>query len=431
MANILIIGIIFLGSLFVFYGLGMPVGMAMVLASVVGWLAFGTVEPTLISNQLFFGLDSFTLLAVPFYVYLGRLMNSVGITARIFRFASSLVGQFRGGIAYVNVIASMFFAGMSGLATADVAGLGRIEYTAMKEYGYDKKTALGVTGMSSLIGPIIPPSVPVIVYALLAEESIGDLFLAGIVPGIMLGLALMIFIFIMAFRKGYEPVQEFEVGEVADSLKEAFFPLLTPFIIIGGILGGWFTPTEAGAVAVVYTIILGFVINEDFTVRVLLRETRDSMIETTALTFLLAAASLYGLVALQLGIPGLLIEAIVGYSTDPTTVLLLMVGLFLIVGTFMGCVAAITVLTPILIPVVSAVGIDPIHFGIVMIVTLLFGTLTPPFGTILFVLEKVTDAKLETIMKAVVPYYIPMLLVLILIIFFPEIILFVPESFAG
>jgi tripartite ATP-independent transporter DctM subunit len=325
----------------------------------------------------------------------------------------------------------MFFAGMSGLATADVAGLGRIEYTAMRDHGYDKSTALGITGMSSLIGPIIPPSVPIIIYALLAEESIGDLFLAGIVPGILLGLALMVFVFGMSYVRGFEAGDPFELREAWASFKGAFLALVTPFLIIGGILLGFFTATEAGAIAVVYSILIGMFVYKEITLKGLLREARDSMIETCALTFLLAAAAFYGLVALQLRIPIVLTESVLGVSSDPQTVILVLVGLFLVVGTFMGATAAITILTPILIPLVRTVGIDPVHFGIVMVLTLLLGTLTPPFGTILFVLEKVTDAKLEEVMKAVVPYYIPMVVVILLVIFFPDLALYVPRQLLG
>ncbi|WP_248895779.1 TRAP transporter large permease [Haloplanus halobius] len=431
MNEILLITAVFLGGLFLLYGLGVPVGFAMVIAGIFSWIAFDSVNYAVISNQMLFGLDSFPLLAIPFYVFLGRLMNSMGMTKRIFRFASALVGQFRGGIAYINIVASMFFAGMSGLATADVAGLGRIEYTAMRDYGYDKSTAIGVTGMSSLIGPIIPPSVPIIIYALLAEESIGSLFLAGVVPGILLGLCLMLFVFILSYFRGFEAGEPFELREAWESFKGAFLALITPLLIIGGILLGYFTATEAGAIAVVYTVLVGMFVYQEITVRSLLREARDSMIETCALTFLLAAATFYGLVALQLRIPIVLTESILGVSSDPLIVMFLLVGLFLLVGTFMGATAAITILTPILIGLVETVGIDTVHFGIVMVLTLLLGTLTPPFGTILFVLEKVTDAELEEIMKAVVPFYIPMVVVILLIIFFPEIATFLPRQLLG
>lgn len=430
MSELLIIGLVFLGSLFALYILGVPVGIAMVLSSIFSWFIFSSVKLSIVTNQLVFGLDSFPYMAIPFYVFLGRLMNVIGITERIFRFATSIVGQFRGGIAYVNIVASMFFAGMSGLATADVAGLGRVEYTAMREYGYDKATAIGVTGSSSLVGPILPPSVQIIVFGLLAGASIGDLFLAGILPGVLFGIFLMMFVFIIVHIKGYDNTTTFELGEMVSSFKQAILPLLIPFLIIGGILTGQFTATEAGAVAVVYTIILG-VIYQEVTPNSLYREARDSMIETAALTFLLATASLYGLVAIQLRIPQILTEGILGITTEPTFVLLLMVGLFLIVGTFMGATAAIAVLTPILLPLVVEMNIDIVHFGIVMLLSLLLGALTPPFGTILFVLEKVTDATLEEIMKAVVPYYVPMLLLILLVVFFPGIATYLPRVLLG
>lgn len=429
MVSGLLLGVVFIGTVLVLYALGVPVAIAMGATSVlimVSSLGQG-LNYEIIANQLLFGLNSFTVLAVPFYLLLGRLMNRIGLTDRIFRFANSLVGQFRGGIAHVNIVASMIFSGMSGLAVADAAGLGRVEYQAMREQGYDKDISLGVTGASSIIGPIIPPSVVMIIYGVLADQSIGDLFLAGIVPGILLGLSLMGFVLVVSYRRGYQADTEFEIPEVWASFKGAVAPLLIPVLIIGGILSGVFTATEAGAMGILYVILIGVYYGE-LTPTALLEETRDSMVETFALMFILGAASLYGLIALQLRLPIIIAEELSAIAGGPTMILLILVVLLLVVGTFLETMAAITILVPLLTPVLDIAGIDLIHFGVVMVLTLMLGLLTPPFGVILFVLEKVTDASLEEVVRAVIPYYIPILLVLLLLVFVPDLALFVPSN---
>ncbi|ELY98371.1 TRAP transporter large permease [Natrialba aegyptia] len=433
MSELLVIGTLFLGMLLVMYALGVPVGIAMGATCVLVMLSpFGRgLNYGLISQQLLYGLNSFTLLAIPFYLLLGRLMNRIGMTQRIFDLANSMVGQFRGGIAHVNIVASMIFSGMSGLAVADAAGLGRVEYAAMRDQGYEKDISLGVTGSSAIIGPIIPPSVPIIIYAVLAEESIGQLFLGGIIPGILIGVFLMALVFLFVYLREYETEDSFDLADFWKSLKEAVFPLFAPLLIIGGILSGTFTATEAGAIAVVYTILLGMFVYRDLTLEGLFEELQYGMVETFSLTFIIGVASLYGLVALQLRLPILMADSITNFSTDPTVVMLLLVGLLLVVGTFMETIAAITILVPIFMPILDITGIDPLHFGIVMILTLMLGLLTPPFGVILFVLEKVTDATLEEAMKAVLPYYVPILLVLLLTIFIPEIVTYPVTTLMG
>ncbi len=353
------------------------------------------------------------------------------MTQRIFDLANSMVGQFRGGIAHVNIIASMIFSGMSGLAVADAAGLGRVEYAAMRDQGYEKDISLGVTGSSAIIGPIIPPSVPIIIYAVLAGESIGQLFMGGVVPGILIGLFLMVLVFVFVYLRGYETEDSFSLARFWSCLKSAVFPLLAPVLIVGGIVTGLFTATEAGAIAVVYTVLLGAFIYNELTLGELLEELQYSMVETFSLTFIVGIASMYGLVALQLRLPILMADQITGFSSDPTVVMLLLVGVLLIVGTFMETIAAITILVPIFLPILDIANIDPIHFGIVMILTLMLGLLTPPFGVILFVLEKVTDASLEEVMRAIVPYYVPILLALLFTILFPEIVMYPATELMG
>jgi len=433
MNELLITGVLFLGSLFVMYALGVPVGIAMGATCLVVMISpIGPgINYDIIAQQLLYGLNSFTLLAIPFYLLLGRLMNRIGMTQRIFDLANSLVGQFRGGIAHVNIVASMIFSGMSGLAVADAAGLGRVEYTAMRDQGYEKDISLGVTGSSSIIGPIIPPSVPIIMYAVLAEQSIGQLFLGGIIPGILIGVFLMMLVFVFVYLRGYSSEDSFDIMECWQSLKDAIFPLFAPILIIGGVVTGTFTATEAGAIAVVYTILLGMFVYNELTLRGLFEELQYGMVETFSLTFIVGVASLYGLVALQLRLPILMAESITSFTGNPTVVILLLVGLLLVVGTFMETIAAITILVPIFMPILGSTGIDPLHFGIVMILTLMLGLLTPPFGVILFVLEKVTDASLEEVMKAMLPYYVPILVVLLITIFVPEIVTYPATELTG
>lgn len=420
---------LFLGLLLVLYGIGTPVAIAMLGTSIVIMVLPGGIDfqSTVINSRLFNGINSFGMLAFPFYVLLGRLMNKSGFTEDLFDFAGALVSQFRGGIVYVNIIASIIFSGMSGLALADASGLGRIEYAVMRDNGYEKDISLGVTGSSSMIGPIIPPSVPIILYAILAEQSIGKLFLGGILPGLLMGLLLMAFVTIIIWRRGYERGDPFSLDRALETFKQSVLAMFIPVLIIGGIIGGLFTATEAGAIAVVYVTVLSGIFG-DLDLGDFLDEATNSMVETFSLTFIIAAATVYGLVALQLRLPMLLTEWITSLSTDPTIVMFLLCGMFLVIGTFMSATASITILTPLLIPVIEGVGIDPIHFGIVMIFTLMIGILTPPFGAILFVLEKVTDATLEEVMRSIVPYYIPMLLALILLVLFPDIVTYIPNN---
>lgn len=424
MSELLILSLLLLGTLLGLYALGVPVAIAMGATVIVVMLSpYGNgINYGVISQQLLYGLNSFTILAIPFYLFLGRLMNRIGMTQRIFDFANSMVGQFRGGIAHVNIVASMIFSGMSGLAVADASGLGRVEYAAMRDHGYEKDISLGVTGASAIIGPIIPPSVPIIIYAVLAGESIGQLFIGGIVPGILIGLFLMALVFVFVYRRGYETGESFTLSSFWQNFKKAFFALVAPILIVGGILIGLFTATEAGAIAVVYTVFLGMFIYNELTLDGLIKELQYSMVETFSLTFIVGIASLYGLVALQVQLPILMANRITAFSTNPTVVMLLLVGILLIVGTFMETIAAITILVPIFLPILEIANIDPLHFGIVMILTLMLGLLTPPFGVILFVLEKVTDATLEEAIRAIIPYYIPILIALLLTIFVPEIV---------
>lgn len=430
MNEVILLTFLFLGVLLLLYAMGVPVAIAMAATSIVIMLSpFGRgLNYSLISTQLVYSLNSFTLLALPFYILLGRIMSRIGLTEVIFDFANALFAQFRGGLAYVNVTASMIFSGMSGLALADAAGLGRIEYESMRDRGYDKELAIGITGSSTVIGPIIPPSVTLIVYGVLAGVSIGDLFIAGVIPGLLLGGTLMAFTFLIIRKNDYDLREEFDLSKAISTFKLAILPLLLPVLIIGGILSGVFTATEAGAFAVAYALLLG-IFYGDMSLDGLYEEIQASAIETFSLLFLLGAASLYGLVALQLQLPMMLADLITSITSNPIGIMLLIILLLLFVGMFMETLAAITILVPILVPILENVGIDLVQFGIIMVLTLMIGLLTPPFGVILFVLEKVTDANLEEITKAVAPFYVPILFVILLLVFFPVLTTWLPGAF--
>ncbi|WP_323174324.1 TRAP transporter large permease [Natrialba sp. PRR66] len=428
--ELLLIALIFLGGLLLLYALGMPVAVAIGSACVLIMLSpFGPpLNYGLMSNQLMHGLNSFTLLAVPFYLMLGRLMNRTDMTSEVFDFANAIFGRVRGGIAQVNIGASVIFSGMSGLAVADAAGLGRVEYNAMRDQGYDKKTAIGVTGASSIIGPIIPPSVPIILYGVLAEQSIGALFVAGIVPGLLLAIVLSVFTYLVVRWKGYGKGDPVGIRTIGQEFVNALPALVIPVFIVGGILLGVFTATEAGAVAVIYAIGLGFY-QGTLTGEILLEEFRDGMVETFSILFIISLAMLYGLVALQLRIPMLLADAITGFTTSPTVAILIFVPLFMLIGTFMSITATIMIMVPILMPIIETLGINPIHFGIVMILSLMTGVVTPPLGSVLFVLEKVTDASLETVMRAMVLFYIPLVIVILIVALVPEVSIYLPNNY--
>lgn len=422
--------LLFLGSLLVFAFLGIPVGFAIGITSILVMLSpFGPSLDTLsLATSLFRGMNSFVFLAFPFYLLLGRIMNGIGMTNVIFDFANAIIGHIHGGLAYVNVVASIIFAGMSGLAVADVAGLGRIEYKAMTDYGYEREFSLGLTGSSSIIGPIMPPSVQMIVFAVLAGQSIGEMFLAGVVPAIIVGGCLCGYVFYKTYGdERYKTGTHFDAGDVWETGVAAIPAIAIPVFIVSGILSGMFTATEAGAISVIYALALGMFYYDELTFSDIYQEARDAMVETFALTFILANAAIYGFVALQLRLPVIISEAILGFTSNQMLILLLMAFAFILIGTFMEKISAISLLVPILIPAIQPLGIDPVHFGVVMVVTLMLGAITPPVGASIYALERVTDASLEEVLRGVLPFYVPILIACLIVTLFPDLSLALPR----
>ncbi len=411
---------------FVLLVLGVPIAIALAFSSLVFILLSGQVPDLVVIHRMVNGVDSFPLLAVPFFILAGNLMNTAGITNRIFDFAKACVGWMRGGLGHVNVGASVVFAGMSGAAVADAGGLGTIEIKAMRDAGYDADFAVGVTAASSTIGPIIPPSLPMVIYGVVASASIGQLFAAGFIPGLLMAAALMVMVAWYARRRNYPRDARFAWGLLLGSLRRAFLSLLTPVIIVGGILGGVFTPTEAAIAASAYALLLGLVVYRTLTIRRLLRVSFDT-IETTAIVmFIVAAASIFAWILTSNRVTELFADLILQVTENPILILLMINIILLIVGCFMETIAAITILVPVLLPIVVKLGIDPVHFGVVMVLNLMIGLLTPPVGMVIYVLSRVSGVPFERCVASTVPFLVPLVAVLLLITFVPGISMFLP-----
>jgi len=404
--------------------IGSPVAYAIGLFVTLVFFLITGVPLKVVPQMMISAVNSFPLMAIPFFMLAGALMNTAGITRRLFEFANCLVGHITGGLGHVNVVASMLFAGMSGSAVADAGGLGTVEIEAMTQYGYDRDFSAGITAASATIGPVIPPSIIFIIYGVLAEVSIGALFLAGFIPGVLMGLSLMGRIYLIARKKNYPVSPRPPFRHVVTSFKRAFFPLLTPVIIIGGILVGAFTPTEAAVVAVVYALFLGTLVYRELTLRSIWETIHKVGIQTAAIMIITATATVLGWLLTRSRIPQLIAEGILSVTDNPYLILLFLNILLLINGCLMEVIAALVILTPILVPMVKMVGIDPVHFGVVMTLNLMIGLLTPPLGMGLYTVQKVAGISFERIAKAAFPFLLPLIIVLFLVTYVPDISLF-------
>jgi tripartite ATP-independent transporter DctM subunit len=418
------------GGWFALMVAGMPVGFTLIVSALVYMLWQGT-GLNFAGQRMVAGLNSFPLLAVPFFILTAQLMNLSGVTERMFDFAKALVGHVRGGLGHVNILASVLFSGMSGSAIADAAGLGQLEIKAMRDAGYDEQFSGCITASSAIIGPLIPPSIPLVVYGVIANTSIGGLFLGGIVPGLLCALSLMVIVYIMAGRRNYPTERRASLRRVGVTFLRALLPLLTPIIIIGGIFAGIFSPTEAAVVAASYALFLGAVVYREITFAKLVIVLRETVNHTAAVGLLIMGVSLFGYVIARGQVPQHVADIFLAWSSDPLSFLILVNVMLLVLGTFIEALAILLLVVPVLVPVAVQYGIDPVHFGIVVVFNLMIGILTPPMGVALFVVSKVANIPFAVLARGIVPFLIPLIVVLVLITAFPQLVTFIPDHMLG
>ncbi len=395
------------------------------------FLLLSGIPGIVIPQKVAMAANSFPLLAAPLFILMGNLMNTSGISYRIFDFAKAVVGWMRGGLCHANIVGSLIFAGMSGSAVADAAGMGAVEIEAMKREGYDGATAGAVTAASATIGPIIPPSLPMIVYGVAAETSIGALFVAGIIPGLLMTVALMVMVRHIAIRDNL-PRHPFEgVRALLVAFRRAFWALMAPVVLFGGLLSGIFTPTEAAAVAVIYALILGLFVYREIKVADLPKLILDTVETTGVVMALVMTASLLGYCISVSRLPQVFGSTLTSLTTNPLVYLLIVNVLLLVVGFFMEALAAMLVLIPILVPPALLLGIDPVQFGIVFVLNLMIGTITPPVGVVLYVTAKVANVPFEAIVRATTPFLIPLVAVLAMITLWPPLTTWLPSVLLG
>lgn len=409
--------------------LGVPIGFTIGLAGITG-LYLASTDLTMLSMapvQYFSGLDMFTLMAMPFFILAGEIMNKAGITQRLVQFANILVGHLRGGLAHANILASVFFAGMTGAAVSDTAAIGTMLIPAMVKDGYDLDFSAAVTASSSIIGPTIPPSNMMVIYGSLMNVSIAGLFAAGFLPGLLLAFFLMVLSGIISAKRGYPKSKRSTIRQMVIGLKDAIIPLLMPIIILGGILSGIFTPTEAAAVAVAYAVVIGFFVLK--TLRI--RDLPEMLVKTAKITgvvfLIIGTASILSWVLSYTQVPQSIAAFMLSVTDEPKLILLMILVLMLIVGLFMDIAAALIILGPILHPIAMSMGFEPIHFGIIMVLSLNIALMTPPVGACLFVACSISGLKLSELSKAIFPFIIVEIVVLFIVAYVPAISLAFPK----
>jgi tripartite ATP-independent transporter DctM subunit len=418
------------GVFFLLVALSVPIGVSLGAAALV-YLFVNQEAIISLAQRAVIGTNSFLLVAVPFFVLAGNLMNTGGITRRLFRFASALVGRLPGGLGHANVVANVIMAGMSGSAVADAAGLGTVQIPAMKEAGYDEDFSTGLTVAAATIGPIIPPSINMVVYAFLAEVSIGRMFLGGFVPGVFMAVSLMAMVYVYAVRRRYPKGPRMGIREIATASLEAVPALLTPVLLLGGMFIGVFTPTEAAVVASVYALLLGWLWYRSIDLRGFYAACVGSLRITATTMFIMAMASVFAWALAREQIPQAAAGFVFSITENKVLVLLMVNIVLLIAGCVLDAVSALIILMPILLPIQKQLGVDPIHYGVMVVFNITLGNITPPVGMCLYVGSAVAQISLDRVVRATLPFLVPLLIVLAIITYVPQTVLLLPNAVMG
>jgi tripartite ATP-independent transporter DctM subunit len=419
--------LLLLASFTLFFLFGWPVVLAIMLPAV-GYVLWNDFPLELVGQRMVYALDSFPLVAVPIFIFVGNLMNQSGITERIYRFSSAAVGRIHGGLAQVNIFASLVFSGMSGAALADIGGLGRIEIKAMTSHGFKREFAGALTCASAIVGPIFPPSIPLIIYGSVTNVSIVQLLVAGIVPALICVVMLMITVAILAWKRDFPRAERWPTRqELSESFLQALPALLTPVLMISGMLLGWFTPTEAAAITVAYVIFISAVVYRTLTWHHLRVSAFETLKSTSAILVIVSAAALFGWIMAVENIPQTVARELLTLSKDPLMLLLIVNLLLLVVGMFLDSTTATLLVIPIIAGPLHLAGVDPVHLGIVAIFNLMLGLLTPPMGLALFLISDIAKVSMRAVLKEMLPLYIPLVGTLAIITLFPELTLWLPK----
>jgi tripartite ATP-independent transporter DctM subunit len=417
--------------MFLLLALRVPIAFSMAWMAIIYMFLTGDISFMVISQRMMNSLDSFPLMAIPFFMLTGRLMNSSGATENIFGFANAVVGRFRGGLGHVNVLANMIMAGMSGSAVADASGLGLVLMKAMEKNGYDKKFAAALTGSAAIIGPIIPPSIPFVIYGSLVNVSVGRLFLGGIIPGVLLGLAFMTRVYILSVKRGYPRGEKTNFLDLLRNLRTTGPALFLVILLIGGILSGYFTPTEAAAVSAVYALFLGIFVYPRLTPATFVEDLIESAKTTCVLLLIVSAAAAFGIVLARNQIPQLVVTALLSVSSNRLVLLLIINIMLFILGCIMEGTAVIIILGPVFAEIAKGAGIDPVFMGVMVVLNLMIGLLTPPVGMIIYVMNRIAGISMRDFMEEAWGFVWMAMIVVVLICLFPALVTLIPNLLMG
>jgi tripartite ATP-independent transporter DctM subunit len=417
------------GIFFVLLLINMPIAFALGISTAITLMLDSTLPLNTIVTRAFAGVDSFTLLAIPFFIIAGELMNACGITERIVTFSKSLVGHIHGGLAHVTIVSNMFFSGISGSATADASALGSMMIPAMKKNGFDADYAVAVNASASAMGPIIPPSILLVIYGSIANVSIAQLFLGGFIPGVMIAMGLMLMAYHIAKKRNYPAPARSQLPPILPAFRNAIWALAMPVIILGGIFSGIFTATEAGVVAVAYATLVGVFIYRTLTFELIGKLLVDAAVTTAAAMFLIAMATSFAWLLAWSGFGSAVLDVLGGISSNPTVSLLLIITFILILGLFIEGIPILIIFTPVLLPVVEGLGLDPVYFGVVLVMAVVIGSVTPPVGILTYICCSIAGITISQAFRALIPFCAVLIAVLLAVTMFPELVMTIPNMF--